>query len=334
MTKDLDRCETEARGKGGEGGRQEEGGRHEERAGTAAATAGRLQGFRLCSLAARWLRRLLSLVKSVQQSFGCRLNHPLTCPRVCLPACLPALLACLPARTQTSCQCVGGGAPRPAAACAHPDRNLGHPHDPQAAHEPGPGACVCVCALTQAVCDRQSGVRQALTATALAHRKQMAMFRASQGRRARADTGCLVPSACDTLAGPAGGAGSAGALGSSRVQAGQDTPHFPPTVLCPLRSLCVPLMLSHNSTIYPMSAHFTSCHCAVPAQVIARAVDAVSYLKSLGCHDIEFTAEDASRSDPDFVCEVVAQVIRAGATTIMIPVRGGCGRLTVGGGGA
>jgi isopropylmalate/homocitrate/citramalate synthase len=55
-------------------------------------------------------------------------------------------------------------------------------------------------------------------------------------------------------------------------------------------------------------------------QVIARAVDAVAYLKSLGCHDIEFTAEDASRSDPDFVCQVVEQVIKAGATTIMIPV--------------
>lgn len=43
------------------------------------------------------------------------------------------------------------------------------------------------------------------------------------------------------------------------------------------------------------------------------------YLRSLGCEDIEFTAEDASRSDPDFVCEVVSQVIKAGATTIMIP---------------
>jgi 2-isopropylmalate synthase len=45
----------------------------------------------------------------------------------------------------------------------------------------------------------------------------------------------------------------------------------------------------------------------------------VCYLRSLGCDDIEFTAEDASRSDPDFVCEVVSQVIKAGATTIMIP---------------
>jgi 2-isopropylmalate synthase len=54
-------------------------------------------------------------------------------------------------------------------------------------------------------------------------------------------------------------------------------------------------------------------------QVIDRAVDAVCYLRSLGCEDIEFTAEDASRSDPDFVCEVVQHVIKAGATTIMIP---------------
>lgn len=53
--------------------------------------------------------------------------------------------------------------------------------------------------------------------------------------------------------------------------------------------------------------------------MIERAVDAVAYLKALGCNDIEFTAEDASRSDPDFVCQVVEQVIKAGATTIMIP---------------
>ncbi|KAI8468142.1 MAG: 2-isopropylmalate synthase [Monoraphidium minutum] len=54
-------------------------------------------------------------------------------------------------------------------------------------------------------------------------------------------------------------------------------------------------------------------------QVIDSAVGAISHLKSLGCHDIEFTAEDASRSDPEFLCLVLAEAIKAGATTLMIP---------------
>lgn len=54
--------------------------------------------------------------------------------------------------------------------------------------------------------------------------------------------------------------------------------------------------------------HHTSFIALLP-QVIERAVDAVSYLRSLGCEDIEFTAEDASRSDPDFVCKVMEQVV-------------------------
>nr|QKY15169.1 2-isopropylmalate synthase (IPMS) [Polytomella parva] len=54
-------------------------------------------------------------------------------------------------------------------------------------------------------------------------------------------------------------------------------------------------------------------------QVIDNAVKAVTHLRSLGCNDIEFSPEDAGRSDPAFVCQVLAEVIKAGATTLNIP---------------
>lgn len=53
-------------------------------------------------------------------------------------------------------------------------------------------------------------------------------------------------------------------------------------------------------------------------QVLERAVAAVSYAKKF-CKDVEFSAEDASRSDPDFLCRVFKAVIDAGATVINIP---------------
>ena len=54
-------------------------------------------------------------------------------------------------------------------------------------------------------------------------------------------------------------------------------------------------------------------------QVVENAVRAVSHLRSLGCKDIEFSPEDAGRSDPTFLYRVLAAVIRAGATTVNIP---------------
>lgn len=54
------------------------------------------------------------------------------------------------------------------------------------------------------------------------------------------------------------------------------------------------------------------------AECIKRAVAAVSFARTL-CDDIEFSPEDAGRSDPDFLCEVLAAVIEAGATTLNIP---------------
>ena len=54
------------------------------------------------------------------------------------------------------------------------------------------------------------------------------------------------------------------------------------------------------------------------AEVVRRAVEAVGIARS-HCNDVEFSAEDASRTEPDFLVEVVEQVIAAGATTVNIP---------------
>ena len=44
----------------------------------------------------------------------------------------------------------------------------------------------------------------------------------------------------------------------------------------------------------------------------------VRYAKN-ACPDVEFSPEDGSRSDPDFLCRVLEAVIKEGATTINIP---------------
>ncbi len=53
-------------------------------------------------------------------------------------------------------------------------------------------------------------------------------------------------------------------------------------------------------------------------QCLEQARDAVRLAKSL-CEDVEFSPEDATRSDPEFLCEVLEAVIEAGATTLNIP---------------
>jgi 2-isopropylmalate synthase len=55
-----------------------------------------------------------------------------------------------------------------------------------------------------------------------------------------------------------------------------------------------------------------------PEKVIEKAVEAVKYAKSF-TDNVEFSAEDGSRSDKDFLCKVVEAVIDAGATTVNIP---------------
>ncbi len=53
-------------------------------------------------------------------------------------------------------------------------------------------------------------------------------------------------------------------------------------------------------------------------QVLADAVAAVKYARSL-CEEVEFSCEDASRSDLDFLCQIVAAAIDAGASIINLP---------------
>ncbi|MDH7483729.1 MAG: 2-isopropylmalate synthase [Spirochaetales bacterium] len=55
-----------------------------------------------------------------------------------------------------------------------------------------------------------------------------------------------------------------------------------------------------------------------PAEVVAQAEWAVRHARRY-CSDVEFSAEDASRSDPEFLCQVFAAAVRAGATVINIP---------------
>ena len=53
-------------------------------------------------------------------------------------------------------------------------------------------------------------------------------------------------------------------------------------------------------------------------QIIDRAVQSVLNAKEF-CDDIEFSPEDAARTELDFLCEVVEKTIDAGATTVNIP---------------
>jgi 2-isopropylmalate synthase len=53
-------------------------------------------------------------------------------------------------------------------------------------------------------------------------------------------------------------------------------------------------------------------------QCVAQARDAVRFAKSL-CNDVEFSPEDATRTEPEFLCRVLNAVVEAGATTLNIP---------------
>lgn len=54
------------------------------------------------------------------------------------------------------------------------------------------------------------------------------------------------------------------------------------------------------------------------SQIIERAISSVKLAKEF-CDDIEFSPEDAVRTELDFLCEVVEKTINAGATTVNIP---------------
>src|SRR5439155_15496133 len=54
------------------------------------------------------------------------------------------------------------------------------------------------------------------------------------------------------------------------------------------------------------------------AEVLKASVDAVRHARGY-CQDVEFSPEDASRTDFDYMCDVLSAVIEAGARTINIP---------------
>src|SRR5579885_1191480 len=55
-----------------------------------------------------------------------------------------------------------------------------------------------------------------------------------------------------------------------------------------------------------------------PEQCLKQAEEAVKLAKSF-CEDVEFSPEDATRTNPEFLCAVVEAVVAAGATTVNIP---------------
>ena len=57
-------------------------------------------------------------------------------------------------------------------------------------------------------------------------------------------------------------------------------------------------------------------------EIIRTAVEGVKIARDL-CEDVEFSPEDASRTELDFLTQVVEAVIEAGATTVNIPGHGG-----------
>jgi 2-isopropylmalate synthase len=55
-----------------------------------------------------------------------------------------------------------------------------------------------------------------------------------------------------------------------------------------------------------------------PEEVVFQVGEMVTYARSL-CEDVEFSPEDAARSDPEFLYKVLEQAIKAGASTLNIP---------------
>ncbi|MAN88040.1 MAG: 2-isopropylmalate synthase [Algoriphagus sp.] len=55
-----------------------------------------------------------------------------------------------------------------------------------------------------------------------------------------------------------------------------------------------------------------------PDEIIRRGVAAVKFARQF-VEDVEFYAEDAGRSEPDFLCKVIEEVIKAGARVVNIP---------------
>lgn len=54
------------------------------------------------------------------------------------------------------------------------------------------------------------------------------------------------------------------------------------------------------------------------SEIVQKAIESVARAKTF-CEDVEFSPEDAARTELDFLCEVVEKAIAAGATTVNIP---------------
>jgi 2-isopropylmalate synthase len=74
-----------------------------------------------------------------------------------------------------------------------------------------------------------------------------------------------------------------------------------------------------HTFIATSNIHMETKLCKTPDEVVQIAVDAVKFARSLGCDDIEFSPEDAGRSDVDFLVRILEAVVDAGATTLNIP---------------
>jgi len=74
-----------------------------------------------------------------------------------------------------------------------------------------------------------------------------------------------------------------------------------------------------HTFIATSSIHMESKLRKTPDEVVDIAVAAVKYARSLGCVDVEFSPEDAGRSDPKFLYRILSAVVEAGATTLNIP---------------
>lgn len=72
-----------------------------------------------------------------------------------------------------------------------------------------------------------------------------------------------------------------------------------------------------HTFISTSALHMTHKLRMTPEQVHAAVVDSVSHARNL-CDDVEFSCEDGTRSDRDFLCRCFESAIKAGATTVNI----------------
>jgi len=87
------------------------------------------------------------------------------------------------------------------------------------------------------------------------------------------------------------------------------------TCLAAIRGAAQPRVHVFLATSSIHLAHKLRCS---HAELIERARHAVALARA-GVSDVEFSPEDATRSDPEFLLDVLAAVIEAGATTLNIP---------------